>query len=61
MVLSLFAGTWNVEVVTGKGLHSSVDGPKILPAVRHFLKERSYEFWEVPGMVVFKIHPTVSE
>ncbi|KAA6424950.1 MAG: hypothetical protein FRX49_05124 [Trebouxia sp. A1-2] len=59
--LSRFKCTWNVEVVTGKGLHSSVDGPKILPAVRHFLKERSYEFWEVPGMVVFKIHPTVSE
>ena len=52
----LCAGTWIVEAVVGKGLHSVKD-PKLLPAVKQYLKNLGIQFWEVPGMVVFNITP----
>ena len=52
------AGTWMVEAVTGKGLHSARQEPKLLPAVKQYLTGRSVEFWESPGMVVFMLRPS---
>ena len=40
----------------GKGLHSIKDA-KLLPAVKQHLKNLGIQYWEVPGMVVFKITP----
>lgn len=54
--LSPFKCTWIVEAVVGKGLHSVKD-PKLLPAVKQYLKNLGVHFWEVPGMVVFNITP----
>ena len=56
IVCSSLTGTWNVEAIVGKGLHS-VNDPKLLPAVKQRLQSLGIPFWEVPGMVVFKIVP----
>ena len=53
----MFAGTWMVEVITGKGLHSVGKDPKLLPAVRQYLGDRGFHWWDAPGKVVFKIAP----
>lgn len=50
-----------VEAITGKGLHSVGQDPKLLPAVKEYLAARSVDYWEVPGMVVFKIYPSDNE
>lgn len=55
-VYCFLAGTWNVEAIVGKGLHS-INDPKLLPAVKQQLQNLGIPFWEVPGMVVFKIVP----
>lgn len=52
------AGTWMVEVITGKGLHSTGKDPKLLPAVKAYLRDRDFDCWETPGKVVFKIFPS---
>ena len=57
LAADIVTGTWIVEAVTGKGLHSVKD-PKLLPAVKQYLLERQIEHWEVPGMVVFKVCPS---
>ncbi len=59
--VALSAGTWMVEAITGKGLHSVGQDPKLLPAVKEYLAARSVDYWEVPGMVVFKIYPSDNE
>lgn len=46
-----------VEVITGKGLHSVGKDPKLLPAVRQYLGDRGFHWWDAPGKVVFKIAP----
>ncbi len=54
----LAAGIWKVEAVTGKGLHSVKQDPKLLPAVKQYLAARLIKFWEAPGMVVFMLRPS---
>jgi len=58
IMLLLVAGIWKVETVTGKGLHSVKQNPKLLPAVKQYLAARLIEFWEAPGMVVFMLRPS---
>ncbi|KAL0037221.1 hypothetical protein WJX79_006849 [Trebouxia sp. C0005] len=55
--LSSFKCTWNVEttITKGAGRHN------VLPAVKQYLTDRSVAFWEVPGMLVFKLRPSGSE
>ena len=45
-----------VEAITGKGLHS-VGQAQLLPAVKQHLFDKRIEFWDAPGMVVFKLNP----
>ncbi|DBA95453.1 TPA: hypothetical protein ACH3X3_013320 [Trebouxia sp. C0006] len=56
--LSKMKCIWKVEVVTGKGLHSVKQNPKLLPAVKQYLAARLIEFWNAPGMVVFMLRPS---
>lgn len=56
-----FAGTWLVEVITGKGLHSVGRDPKLLPAVKGYLTDRNLECWEEPGKVVFRMAPELTQ
>ena len=58
IMLLLAVGIWKVEVVTGKGLHSVKQNPKLLPAVKQYLAARLIEFWNAPGMVVFMLRPS---
>lgn len=46
-----------VEVITGKGLHSAGKDPKLLPAVKRFLRDRDLDCWDAPGKVVFRMEP----
>ncbi len=54
---SLAAGTWIVETTITKGAGRN----NVLPAVKHYLADRSVAFWEVPGMLVFKLRPSDNE
>ena len=54
---SLAAGTWIVETTINKGAGRN----NVLPAVKHYLTDRSVVFWEVPGMLVFKLRPSDNE
>ena len=55
----LAAGIWKVEVVTGKGLHSVNQNPKLLPAVKQYLAARLMQFWDAPGRVVFMLRRSI--
>lgn len=57
-ISSVSAGTWLVEAITGKGLHSAGQDAKLLPAVKQHLAKKDITFWELPGMVVFKLSPS---
>lgn len=43
-----------VEIITGKGMHSVGQEPKLKPAIRYFLKSEGYSSKEFPGM--FKVN-----
>ena len=55
---SLAAGTWIVETTITK---LGAGRNNVLPAVKHYLTDRSVVFWEVPGMLVFKLRPSDNE
>ena len=42
------AGRMKITFITGKGNHSA-DGPKIKPAVIHYLQDRGHSFTAAPG------------
>ena len=54
---SLAAGTWIVETTITKGAGRN----NVLPAVKHYLTDSSVAFWEVPGMLIFKLRPSDNE
>ncbi len=56
-MLSLAAGSWIVETTTTNGAGRD----NLMPAVKHYLTDRSVEFWKVPGMLVFKLRPSDNE
>ena len=61
-VIAVSAGTWQIEAVTGKGLHSVGNEPKLLPAVKQFLDSEGIPWWPGnPGMVVFQLNPEPEE
>ncbi|DBA67926.1 TPA: hypothetical protein ACH3X2_014129 [Trebouxia sp. C0005] len=57
--LSKIKCIWKVEVVTGKGLHSVNQNPKLLPAVKQYLAARLMQFWDAPGRVVFMLRRSI--
>ncbi len=57
-MLSLVAGSWIVETTTTT---NGAGRDNLMPAVKHYLTDRSVEFWKVPGMLVFKLRPSDNE
>lgn len=45
-----------ITVITGKGLHS-VDGPRVRPAVIHYLRARRHQYSEFDGHVCVYLKP----
>ena len=40
-----------VHVVTGRGLHSGPEGPRLLPAVKRYLDEQRISYIELLGSI----------